>query len=404
MSFSVHLPRPLRRRPVRQALLLALVLLALFDASQILHYQSSITAETAPAPRSSERIYIASIHWNNEKILRSHWNDAVVELAKELGKENVFVTVYESGSWDETKSVLSELDDKLEAHNIRRNITLSNTTHVDELSIAEEKKTAGWLDTASGKMLRRIPYLSRLRNWSVDPLLELSRQGQKFDKVLFLNDVVFSTQDVLRLLNTNNGDYAAACSLDFSRPPQFYDTFALQDTEGHRMLMQTWPYFRAKESRQAMLASFPTPVASCWNGMVVMPAEPFVSGKLRFRGIPDSLAALHLEGSECCLIHVDNPLHTAQKRTYVNPQVRVGYSGEAYEAVHPQAILRSFFRTYAAVWENRIRRWTTSPRTAEWKVRSRLHAWRRRTEEEEAGEVCIVDEMQVLADNGWAHV
>ncbi|KAH4894866.1 hypothetical protein HBI80_226760 [Parastagonospora nodorum] len=404
MSFSVHLPRPLRRRPVRQALLLALVPLALFDASQILHYQSSITAETAPAPRSSERIYIASIHWNNEKILRSHWNDAVVELAKELGKENVFVTVYESGSWDETKSVLSELDDKLEAHNIRRNITLSNTTHVDELSIAEEKKTAGWLDTASGKMLRRIPYLSRLRNWSVDPLLELSRQGQKFDKVLFLNDVVFSTQDVLRLLNTNNGDYAAACSLDFSRPPQFYDTFALQDTEGHRMLMQTWPYFRAKESRQAMLASFPTPVASCWNGMVVMPAEPFVSGKLRFRGIPDSLAALHLEGSECCLIHVDNPLHTAQKRTYVNPQVRVGYSGEAYEAVHPQAILRSFFRTYAAVWENRIRRWTTSPRTAEWKVRSRLHAWRRRTEEKEAGEVCIVDEMQVLADNGWAHV
>ncbi|KAH6386618.1 hypothetical protein HBI60_216910 [Parastagonospora nodorum] len=404
MSFSVHLPRPLRRRPVRQALLLALVLLALFDASQILHYQSSITAETAPAPRSSERIYIASIHWNNEKILRSHWNDALVELAKELGKENVFVTVYESGSWDETRSVLSELDDKLEAHNIRRNITLSNTTHVDELSIAEEKKTAGWLDTASGKMLRRIPYLSRLRNWSVDPLLELSRQGQKFDKVLFLNDVVFSTQDVLRLLNTNNGDYAAACSLDFSRPPQFYDTFALQDTEGHRMLMQTWPYFRAKESRQAMLASFPTPVASCWNGMVVMPAEPFVSGKLRFRGIPDSLAALHLEGSECCLIHVDNPLHTAQKRTYVNPQVRVGYSGEAYEAVHPQAILRSFFRTYAAVWENRIRRWATSPRTAEWKVRSRLHAWRRTTEEMEAGEVCIVDEMQVLADNGWAHV
>jgi hypothetical protein len=75
------------------------------------------------------------------------------------------------------------------------------------------------------------------------------------------------TNDVLRLLNTNGGDFAAACSLDFSHPPKFYDTFALRDAEGHEMLMQTWPYFRAKQSRQAMLANRPVPVASCWNGM-----------------------------------------------------------------------------------------------------------------------------------------
>ncbi len=69
------------------------------------------------------------------------------------------------------------------------------------------------------------------------------------------------------LLNTNNGNYAAACSLDFSSPPKFYDTFALRDAEGHERVMQTWPYFRSSESRSAMKRSKPVPVSSCWNGM-----------------------------------------------------------------------------------------------------------------------------------------
>jgi hypothetical protein len=61
------------------------------------------------------------------------------------------------------------------------------------MSIAKEYRNSGWIDTPRGrKELRRIPYLSRLRNWTLQPLLELARQGEKFDKVLFLNDVVFS--------------------------------------------------------------------------------------------------------------------------------------------------------------------------------------------------------------------
>jgi hypothetical protein len=200
--------------------------------------------------------------------------------------------------------------------------------------------------------------------------------------------------------------------------------------------MQTWPYFRARESRRAILANAPTPVTSCWNGMgtfeytqragqsmlpfrsaplslanlvcsiaVVMPAEPFVSNPtLRFRGIPDSLAASHLEGSECCLVHVDNPLR-AKRRTCVNPLVRVGYSVEAYDAVHPQALLRSSWQICKALWENRIRRWITSPWLNEWEVQKRAEKWRKLSKlNKEAGDVCMVDEMQVLVENGWQHV
>ena len=54
---------------------------------------------------------------------------------------------------------------------------------------------SGWIDTPRvRKELRRIPYLSRLRNWTLEPLQELAQQGEKFDKVLFLNDVVFTVR------------------------------------------------------------------------------------------------------------------------------------------------------------------------------------------------------------------
>ncbi|KAJ4220439.1 hypothetical protein NW759_007327 [Fusarium solani] len=95
----------------------------------------------------------------------------------------------------------------------------------------------------------------------------MAGNGIEFDYVLFLGDVVFTVPDVLALLNTNNRGYAAACSLDFSKPPQYYDTFALRDSDGHEHATQTWPYFRSSKSRAAMKRSEPVPVSSCWNGM-----------------------------------------------------------------------------------------------------------------------------------------
>jgi hypothetical protein len=193
MIMPTRLPRSLRRRSSMQLLIIAVTLFIVFDLSQALHCRSAPAIELELPVKRPERIYIASIHWNNELILRSHWNNAVVALAKALGPENVFVTVYKSGSWDNSKHVLRELDTYLGQHNIRRNITLSDSKHRDEISVADEKKGSGWIKTPGGKKeLRRIPYLSRLRDWTLEPLQELSRRGEVFHKVLFLNDVVFS--------------------------------------------------------------------------------------------------------------------------------------------------------------------------------------------------------------------
>lgn len=135
-----------------------------------------------------------------------------------------------------------------------------------------------------------------------------------------------------------------------------------------------------------------------------MAAEPFVSSTaLRFRGVPDSLAEFHLEGSECCLIHADNPL-SRSLGVYLNPRVRVGYSPEAYRAVHPPGGWVSLSQIFTGIWTNRLKRWTLI--TLEGVVvHARLRRWAQKQEHRhEPGALCLINEMQVLAHNGWAHV
>jgi hypothetical protein len=136
-----------------------------------------------------------------------------------------------------------------------------------------------------------------------------------------------------------------------------------------------------------------------------MPTEPFTSATgLKFRGIDDSLALQHLEGSECCLIHADNPQSTS-KGVYVNPKVRVGYSQTAYDVVNTGASWMSSVEILSGLWGNRIRRWFTTPMFKEWVVSHRLRKWRRKHAGlDEPGEVCLINEMQVLIENGWKHL
>ncbi|BAE60536.1 unnamed protein product [Aspergillus oryzae RIB40] len=309
----------LYRRTRRLRLALFFVLLG-WTLVEVLRIKYTLVQQSQPelVALGSEKIYITGLHWNSELILRDAWIAAVVDLANTIGRDNVFVSIQESGSWDDTKGALILLDQLLAENDIPRRILIDYTTHFDEIS--KPPTGQGWIETPIGTTeLRRIPYLAKLRNVAMEPLYELQNEGIVYDKILFLNDVIFTTSDVQRLLSTKGGNYAATCSLDFSKPPDFYDTFALRDAEGHDMLMQSWPYFRSRASRQAMKASQPVPVSSCWNGVVAMDAAPFYQHPpLKFRGISDSLAKSHLEGSECCLIHADNPL-SREKGVWLNP-------------------------------------------------------------------------------------
>lgn len=142
-------------------------------------------------PTPTQSIYIASIFWNSAAILHSNWNNAILDLAEKLGVDNIYISIYESGSWDESKQILRQLESVLINRGIRHSIILDETTHQDD--IARPPAAEGWVKTPRGKTeLRRIPYLSKLRNKTLEPLAELAANGTTFNKVLFLNDVAFT--------------------------------------------------------------------------------------------------------------------------------------------------------------------------------------------------------------------
>lgn len=196
-----YVPRapPRARRSFRHpALRLILLVLFIFDTLRVLSIHShhlEAQRRTPPEWPAGKRIFIASQHWNSAKLLRDRWNSALVALAARLGPENVYVSIYESGSYDDTKNALSELDVSLGALDVQRTIRLDTVSHADD--IARDPSESGWVHLHNATMiLRRIPFLSRVRNRVLEPLDALASQGEHFDTILFLNDVLFSVRFV----------------------------------------------------------------------------------------------------------------------------------------------------------------------------------------------------------------
>lgn len=194
------LRRHLRTRWLRTAVVTFILWNVLDLVHTIYRLESAqAAANTSRTFEKQEKVYIAGMHWNNEIILRSHWNDALVALTRHFGAENVYVSIYESGSWDNSKDALRMLDAQLEQLGVRKTIILDETTHIDEISKPPEP--TGWIDTPRGKReLRRIPYLAKIRNATLKPMEDLAAAGEIFDKVLFLNDVVFTVRACVSLL------------------------------------------------------------------------------------------------------------------------------------------------------------------------------------------------------------
>lgn len=103
------------------------------------------------------------------------------------------MSLYESGSRDGSKDAIGELDKALGVMGVPRNITLDKTTHADAMASPPLEPGNGWVKTPRGRTeLRRISYLARLRNMSLQPLRAMARNGIEFDYVLFLGDVMFT--------------------------------------------------------------------------------------------------------------------------------------------------------------------------------------------------------------------
>lgn len=145
-----------------------------------------------------QRVYIAALHHNDEKLLLDHWIPALLDLVRHWEPDNLYVSIVESGSVDGTKDALKALDFELYERGIERNIQLSNKTHEDEVTREPETNEPGWIQTPRGKLeRRRLSYLAEERNKAMTKIKELAYRENNprgFDKVLWLNDIIFNVR------------------------------------------------------------------------------------------------------------------------------------------------------------------------------------------------------------------
>lgn len=199
--------------------------------------------------------------------------------------------------------------------------------------------------------------------------------GARFDRLVFLNDVVFCEGDLLRLLVHGSRSHAAlACGLDFHHSSgrgesDFYDKWVQTDLQGHHALPPevgggaperlphkrpgAWLPLRAdvaacgSEPPAPCAPKFerPSHVYCCWNGIAVFDAAPFYAG-VRFRWAanldPASPHSGECAASECSLACKDL-WRIGYGRVLLDPAVQVAYS----HAVH-KARVRNFAQPVGA--------------------------------------------------------
>jgi hypothetical protein len=421
------LARRLRRSltPSRAALLL--VLLLVVDSLLLLADRPPATNAHEPraaAPSSHGAVFIAGMHTDTAPLLHRSWASSLADLARRLGPANVYVSLVEVGSSDATRSELRQLQRRLEA----LGVTVTLQTGPAGWELAREaahkpprgQRRPGWVWHHGGERvdMRRAPLQARSRNRAMEPLMALAAEGKVFERVLWIDDVVFTAQDALDLLGTRDGEYAAACSVDTGDSIRLGDASALRDDRGQALVSSYWPWFLSPAAASGVKSGLPTRVYSCWNGLVAFRAAPFYADPpLRFRSVPDDLAHRHIEASERCLVHADNPLSAAQG-VWLNPRVHVAPGGR-YHAVQSRpdaaaAVHRhpGWAGALAGAWANRVVRWRGGAQAvlgAEAHVRSQFQSWLNETAtatdtDRISGLPCLTDDMEVLGRDGWTHI
>ncbi|MCJ1465501.1 hypothetical protein MMC07_004119 [Pseudocyphellaria aurata] len=379
--------RPSRRRicfilgGISSIICVLLVLAAVFRPSYTRppeHYQTlkSGILQSSKDGRGNpykQKVFIATtIYDKGGHLANGAWGKALLNLISILGRENVFLSIYENDSGPEANEALEDF---------KRQVPCPHSLVFEEHLSHDDMDHVTLPD--GSKRVKRIAYLAEVRNRALRPLEQPS--AFKFDRLLFLNDVVFDPIDAVQLLLSTHAndlgkpEYLAACAVDFINPFKFYDTFATRDLEGYSMGVPFFPWFSSAGngvSRQDVLdGTDAVRVRSCWGGMVAFDAKFFqargpdedtaISTKsastrtvdaniasrsghlLRFRAEPD----MYWDASECCLIHADlqtlSPSYDKRHDfgIFMNPYVRVAYSSQTLWWLH---FTRRFERLYTA--------------------------------------------------------
>ena len=257
---------------------------------------------TGGAKRSTlPRVFVAANWHALPGDLAEAWVTQLLALIARLGRDKVYVSIYESGSaHGVTRVVLAELG---------RCLSLLGVPH--SIVMNDRKKTGG--------KEHRIDFLAGVRNKALRPLLQpAGKESGSYDRVLFVNDVLFCADDAITLITSPHEDSPMACGLDLY-DGLFYDIWVATDISG-TPFVNRYPYIKHPDSAAAVQENRPFRATCCWNGMVAYDASLHVEHGIRFRTAYENECA---EGE--CELFCRDVWKATSAGAVVYPHVRTGY-------------------------------------------------------------------------------
>ncbi|TDL27909.1 CAP59-like protein [Rickenella mellea] len=242
-------------------------------------------------------------------------------VASVLGYHNVFVSIYENGSTDQTKALLRIFEALTRSVGMR--VTIRTSTR--------QRATFS----------HRIEYLAEIRNAALVPLHEQrDSQNEYFDTVVFMNDILPCVDDVLELIwQSRRQNAGITCAADYMYhdeigTPVFYDNWVARDING--TALENAPFetiFHHPLSSWRFQRHLPVQVQSCWNGIAILdPAPLYAAPYVRFRMA--QLSEGECSASECSLICNDY-WAGGYGRIIMVPRVKLAYDKKVFDIIHP---------------------------------------------------------------------
>ncbi|KAI4519792.1 glycosyltransferase family 69 protein [Schizophyllum commune] len=270
---------------------------------------------------SSEHKYFFAINLYNSFDVIPDLFATLFRVSAILGYQNVFVSIYENGSTDQTKALLRIFDALTRSVGMRIVIRTSMRTR--------------------GAFNHRIEYLAEVRNAAFGPLHELrDAENEYFDTIIFMNDILPCVDDLLELIwQSRRNNAGITCAADYMyhqemASPVFYDNWVARDING--TALENAPFeniFHHPDSSQRFQRHLPIQVQSCWNGIAVLDPAPFYSPphvKFRMARITEG----ECSASECSLICNDY-WNAGYGRIMMVPRVKLAYDRRVFDIIHP---------------------------------------------------------------------
>ncbi|MCJ1477363.1 hypothetical protein MMC13_006034 [Lambiella insularis] len=183
-------------RPIRRSIFIGLMFLLLFCSVDVYLFQRTLSRRMRRDPPALLRpddlpsVYIASINSKSPTADPKAWARAVEGVAAKIGSGRAYLSVYEHVTDIDHRDALDQLDKNLDMLSVQRSIVFAGDKAMDKFN-------ATW--TVQGLAVpvaptRYVEQQARMRNMALRPMVDLALQGIRFDRILFLEDVVFSVR------------------------------------------------------------------------------------------------------------------------------------------------------------------------------------------------------------------